>query len=216
MIVLDTETTGLSPKESAIVSIGAIDTETLKTFYEECRIFEGAKVEPRALEVNGFTMDQIIDPIKKSLETVLHNVIDFIDHSPDKTIAGANPEFDRSFIQEGINRCKIMDTKYNKPLHFGGGMSLDLLSSMLYHYKQKNIVPPMKNGRVSINADTVFKYVGIFSDRKIHNALTDAKMEAEAFSRLIYGRKMLDEFMQFPILYRVLEESDKNSPYHFH
>lgn len=204
MIVLDAETTGLSPVGCAIASIGAIDTENLKTFYEECRIFDGARIEQKALEVNGFTESQLKDPNKKSLETVLYNLLDFVELSPDRTIAGANPEFDRAFIQEGLQKCAILD-KYNKPLHFGGGMSLDLLSVMLHHYMQKGIVPPMKNGRVSINADTAFKYVGLFNDRKVHNALTDAKMEAEAFSRIIHGKQLLEEFKQYPILYKVLE-----------
>ena len=34
---------------------------------------------------------------------------------------------------------------------------------------------------------------------KAHNALEDAKLEAECFFRLIYGKNLLPEFKQFPI-----------------
>ncbi len=32
-----------------------------------------------------------------------------------------------------------------------------------------------------------------------HNALTDAKLTAECFSRIVYGKNLLEEFKKFPI-----------------
>ena len=45
MIIIDVETTGLDPKKYSIVSIGAVDfKKPMRTFYEECRIWDGAEV----------------------------------------------------------------------------------------------------------------------------------------------------------------------------
>ena len=60
MIVVDVETTGLYPNKNSIVSIGAVDfLNPVNTFYQECRIWRGAKISDQALEVNGFTKKQI-------------------------------------------------------------------------------------------------------------------------------------------------------------
>ena len=56
MIVVDVETSGLDDEKNSLLSIGAVDFYNPKNqFYGECRVREGAEVNPEALEVNGFT-----------------------------------------------------------------------------------------------------------------------------------------------------------------
>jgi len=210
MIFLDIETTGFDEKQCAIASIGIYDTITEKEFYEECKIFRDAKIEPGALRVNKFTEEQLRDPNKKTLGEILNSTLEFVKMSPNRTIAGANPDFDRRFIQHAIKRYGILDDA-GRPLHFGGGADVDVLSTCIDHYHRRNTSPPMKNGRISINADWVFKYVGIPSEE--HHALKDAKMEAEAYSRLIHGKYLLEEYKHLPVLCDVAEKEKSNTGY---
>lgn len=40
-----------------------------------------------------------------------------------------------------------------------------------------------------------------------HNALTGAKMEAEAFSRFIYGKSFFKEFENYPVPHYLLQRN---------
>ncbi len=78
MIVVDVETTGLDPRKHALLSIGAVDfLNPKKQFYGECRMWEGAEVfmgdeyYTCALNINGFTEEQIHDPTKKSVQQLI-------------------------------------------------------------------------------------------------------------------------------------------------
>jgi hypothetical protein len=62
MLVVDCEMTGLEPDQHSIVSVGAVDLDhPERQLYEECRAWDGAKIEDEALAVNGFTREQITD-----------------------------------------------------------------------------------------------------------------------------------------------------------
>lgn len=58
---------------------------------------------------------------------------------------------------------------------------------------------PEDDGYSGLNSDFIFKYVGITEERGEHDALEDAKLTAEAISRLAYGKQLLEEYKQFPI-----------------
>jgi hypothetical protein len=40
-------------------------------FYQECRIFKGAKIDKEALKINGFSEREIKDKKKKSLKEII-------------------------------------------------------------------------------------------------------------------------------------------------
>ena len=75
MIVLDIETTGVDALKNSIVSIGAIEFENPEErFYEECRIWDGAEINPLALEVNGYTEEEVKDINKKTEADVVWEI----------------------------------------------------------------------------------------------------------------------------------------------
>ena len=192
MIVVDCETTGISPRKNSIVSIGGLDFYSPSNkFYEECRIWEGAEIEQEALNVNGFTKEQITDPNKKSLEQTIKEFLKWTNSCFDVVFAGENPRFDIDFLKESANR-------YNIEFKFAH-RSIDLHSLCTAHYIKRGITPPLKDRRSDINTDKILNYVGLPAEPKPHHGLTGAKMEAEAFSRLIYGRSLLDEFSRYEI-----------------
>ena len=51
----------------------------------------------------------------------------------------------------------------------------------------------------ALNLDRILEYVGLPTRAEKHNALHDAKLEAEAFSRLFQNKGLLSEYATYPI-----------------
>ena len=191
MIIVDVETTGLNPQKHSIVSIGGIEFHNSKNqLYQECRIWEGAEIDREALVINGFTEESVKNINKQTLEETIKQ---FATWAQTKTgiIAGANPEFDREFLKASFKR-------YNIPWNYNV-ITLDIRAIWYAHSLKSKHPLKMRNGKIIVNFDAVLAYVGLPSEPKPHNALTGAKLEAEAFSRLIYGRQLLPEYVEFRI-----------------
>ena len=193
MIVLDIEASGLNPQKHSILSIGAVDFNNPKNqFYEECRLWDGAEVDPNALEVCGFTEQQIRDPKKKTVRKVLTEFVKWVKKIPEQTIVGQNPNtLDipitiASLAREGLDW---------KP----GYRTVDLHSVVYCHMLRRGIIPPTKDKRTDLNLDKILEYVGLPTEPRPHHGLTGAKMEAEAFSRVLYGKSLLKEYAKYPI-----------------
>jgi DNA polymerase-3 subunit epsilon len=192
MLVVDVETTGIAPSRHSIVSIGAVDfAYPANQFYRECRPFEGAEVDAGALEVNGFTLEQLSDTGRPRLLDALHDFLSWARGCNDQTLAGQNTFFDRDFLELAVHR-------YHLEWPFGRRI-IDLHSVCYTHMLTHGKRPPMKEQRADLTNDRILKYVGLPEEPRPHHALTGAKMEAEAFSRLLYGRSLLQEFELHPL-----------------
>ena len=192
MIVVDVETTGVDSKKNSIVSIGAIDfSNPQNQFYQECRVWEGAEITQQALYINGFTKEQITDQNKMSLEEAVKKFIVWMGNIAEQTLAGENPSFDRDFLRNSIEKYKIN--------YLIGHRTIDLHSICYQHHLKKEFRPPIRDSRTDLNLDGILKYSGLPEEPKPHHALTGAKMEAEAFSRLIYGKNLLPEFEKYSV-----------------
>jgi len=197
MIVIDVETSGIDPKKNSIVSIGAIDFPNPKnSFYAECRIWNGSEINSEALKINGFSIMNITSPEKPSLEEIIRNLLMWTENIKDRTIAGINPFFDRDFLRESCKRCNI---KY--PF---GDRIVDLHSLCYADYLRRGKEPLIMNGRTAIDSKRLFEYVGLPEEPRPHNAKTGAEMEAEAFSRIIYGENLLEPYAKYPIPYYLI------------
>ena len=196
MIVADIEATGLDPRKHSILSIGAIEFEhPERIFYGECRVWDGASIMSDALAVNGFTKQECIDPKKHSLEELMRNFMHWIEQCEDKTLAGQNPSFDRDFLNDSFARAHI-------GWHFSY-RTLDLNSMVYLDATRRGIPIPRKNDRADFSLDTILGYLGLPAEPKPHIGINGAKYEAEAFSRLLYGKNLLPEFAEFPIVHAV-------------
>jgi len=194
MIVVDIETSGIDPDRHSIVSIGAVDfSHPERRFYEECRVWEGALISEEALLINGYTEVEITDVRKQTDEDLLKKFVVWVEAGDSHTLMGHNPAFDISFLDETAER-------YHIELPFPH-RSLDLHSICFAHMIKAGITPPVHNKRTDINSEKVSEYVGIPIEPKPHNALNGAIYEAEAFSRLLYNKKLLPEFENYPIVW---------------
>lgn len=190
MIVVDVETTGLSSEKNSIVSIGAVDfVNPENQFYEECRVWDGAEIDDFALKVNGFTEEQVKDMDKKSLKDLISEFLVWTEKFTDKTIAGENPSFDTGFLEDSAKRYDL-----NWPF---GYRIVDLHTLSYSHYLSRLLQPPTKKNKSDLSLNKTLVYVGLPEEPNPHNALTGAKMEAEAFSRIIYGKNLLKEFEKY-------------------
>lgn len=193
MIVVDVEASGTEPLKHSIVSVGALDLDNpTNQFYEECHIWDGAHVMDEALEVNGFTVEQIKDSSKQGEGELTHKFIDWAMRIEDRTLAGQNPSFDRDFLRHAAERAGHT----NWPFAF---RTVDTHTLCYMHMVQRGIAPPHEHQRSALDLDAVLNYCGIPREPEPHNALTGAKSHAEVISRLLYGKKLLPEFEQYAI-----------------
>lgn len=168
MIVFDIETTGLSPTKNAMVSLGAVDYDTEEEFYGECCIIPTFQfVEMEALAVNGFSLDEVNDATKQFDFQLYTRFLKWAE-GREMLLAGQQVgSFDILFLRAIHDRCGW----------FGkwpfGHRSIDLHS-----------VAFAKFGK-SLSLDGVLKAVGLEPEPKPHNALTGARLERDAFKKLL-------------------------------
>jgi len=192
MIVVDIEASGVDPHKNSLVSVGAVDfADPENQFYEECRVWEGAHIDDAALKINGFSKEEILSKEKQTDADLLLKFLSWASGCEERTIGGQNPSTDRDFLKYTAERYRI-----NWPF---AHRTLDLHSICYFHSIRRGITPPTKNNHSSLNLDSILSYVGIGDEPKPHNGLTGAKLEAEAFSRLMYDRGLLDEFSNFKL-----------------
>ncbi len=91
MLAVDVESSGTEAHKHSILSLGAIDlgNPSRPFFYEECRAWDGAKLEPEAFAVNGYTEASATDPNKQSEADLVHKFKAWALEADDRTFAGA-------------------------------------------------------------------------------------------------------------------------------
>ena len=195
MIVLDVETTGLDPEKNSLVSIAALDfDDSEERFYQECRIWEEAEIDPKALLINGLTDIELVDIEKKTESDIVKNFLYWIKDKRDITIAGQNPSFDVNFIKAAAERAGEVST-----LPF---RTIDIHSLAWAHMKSRGEEPPIENNKSSLGSDRIMKYVGLPPEPKPHVGINSVLWEYEAIFRLINGVPKLEEFKEFPVPFR--------------
>ncbi len=197
MIVVDVETTGTWASKHGMVAIGAVEFEhPANQFYVECRIDADTEVDPQALAINGFSLAQIKDKKKPSIAEATKQFLDWTASVKDKTLAGHNTHFDAEFLRRATSRLKTSPTDRIWPF---GYKYIDMHSIAYATLKRHRLEIPLKYDFSALTSPTVYEFVGLPNEPDPHNALTGAKMEAEAMHRLIYGTSLLPEFAKQPL-----------------
>ncbi|MBI2048582.1 MAG: 3'-5' exoribonuclease [Parcubacteria group bacterium] len=194
MIVLDVESSGTEYHVHSILSLGAIEFENpTNQFYDECRMWDGAHVMDEALEVNGFTRDEIIDEKKKTEAELVRSFLAWANGVGEKTLAGQNPSFDRDFVKAAAGRAHIDYDLAHR--------TIDTHTLAWMHMVKRGIEPPIDpvKQHSKLNLDAVLNYTGIPAEPEPHNALTGAMCHAEVIARLLYDKPLLPEFSHYEI-----------------
>lgn len=194
MIIIDIETTGTEPNLHAIIDIAAIDFNNPQNqFHQQCQIRENSQIDPESLEYNGFKKEDLTNPNLPTTKQALINLKNWTENIKDLTIAGINPDFDISFLQKNYQLFNI-----SSPF---GYRKIDL-HTLIYTkalQTEKLIIDPEKNYS-AMNSDAQMGFVGLPAEPKPHNsALNGAIWETEAFSRIIKGKSLFEQFSHYPI-----------------
>ena len=107
------------------------------------------------------------------------------------TLAGHNVQFDIKFLERAFDLYRMK--------WIFGHRNLDTHSLVYADHLSRHIAFPERNNKSDITSDFVFNYVGLPKEKRPHNGLTGAKMEAESISRILYGKSLLVEFKRFKI-----------------
>jgi len=207
MIVLDIETSGGHPTENGIWQIGAIDLNTMEEFLDESRIDDKDEIEVEALKVCGKTEEELRDSNKQSQKELLDKFFKWLETRKMKTLLCHLPEFDQGFL-----RCKARKYFGTDPFWPDSHRPFDLhtiAQVKFFEINGKFLTKEDNNSDMGLR--NILKLCGIEDERrsvregkilkegKPHNALEDARLTAECFSRLVYRKNLFPEYTQFKI-----------------
>jgi DNA polymerase III subunit epsilon len=168
-IVLDTETTGLSPATGdRVVEIGCVELINHIPTGKHLHLYLNPErqMADEAYRVHGLSDDFLAD--KPIFATVADQFLDFVE---DSTLVIHNAPFDMGFLNAELERVRrpalknaVIDTvELARSVHPGARVSLD---SLCKHYGIDN------------------------SRRALHGALLDSEILAEVYLELIGGRQV--------------------------
>lgn len=196
MIVVDIETSGLDFNKCGIWQIGAVELENPEnTFLEEARIDDEDKIidegKETVLEIIGKTEEQLRDKNKQAQKQLIENFFKWFGSIKIKDCICQHPGFDLGFLT-------VKARKYNLEIPFPHrAFDLHTLAQIKFFEINKKFL--IKENKSDLGLTNILEFVGMKDERGAHNALEDAKLEAECFSRLIFGKNLLPEYSKFPI-----------------
>ena len=166
-IVLDTETTGLSPLEG-IIEIACIETKGLIPTNKRFHVLLNPekKISEDAFKVHGFTNEFLKD--KKKFKDIAEEFLDFI---KEKDLIIHNAPFDLGFLNNELKLANKTEIKKNK------------IIDTLILAKQK--YPGQSN-----SLDALCKRFNIdLSRRTKHNAILDCELLREVYINIIEAKE---------------------------
>jgi len=159
-VVVDIETTGVSPTKNEIIELSAIkvvNNETTETF--STLIKPKGRISSFITSLTGISNQMVSD--KEPIENVIGNFFNFVGNS---IVLGHNVRFDMSFIK--INCKKILGFDFTNP-------TIDTLRI------SRLLLPEVKNHKLS----TLAEHYGI-SSAGHHRGLFDCEMTYQLHQKL--------------------------------
>jgi len=168
-IILDTETTGLDPREDRVIEIGGVELDnrfpTGRTFHVYVNA-QGRPVHPDALAVHGISDADLVG--KPTFTEIAEQFIAFIDGA---RLVAHNASFDMGFINAEFERIGLPPVE---PVRVVDSLALA---------RRKHPMGPN-------SLDALCRRYGIDNSRRTkHGALLDSELLAEVYIELIGGRQ---------------------------
>lgn len=212
MIVLDLETSGLEQEKVGIWQIGALDFYNPKnTFLQESRIDDSDVIGLSALKVIGKTEAELRDSRKQSQRKLIENFFEWVRKISHRNMISQNPQT----LDYPLLARKAREYGLKNPLAYRS-FDVHTLAQIRHHQiKGTYLIGERKQEpgvqESSMNLSAVLEFCGLPDERirveenkvtkegKPHNALEDAKLTAECFSRLTLSRNLLPEYVKFAV-----------------
>ncbi len=200
MIVVDIETSGLNFEKCGIWQIGAVDLDKPEnTFLEEARIddedfiINSVQSERTVFEVIGKTEEELREISKQSQRDLITNFFNWAKKVNINNCICQNPQFDLGFI---FSKAR----KYNLEIPFHSrAIDLHSIAQIRYFDINKKFLIKEEKNCFGMGLTEILNFCGMKDNRDVHNALEDAKLTAECFSRIVYGKKLFSEYNKFEI-----------------
>jgi DNA polymerase-3 subunit epsilon len=196
----DLETTGLDYKTNAIHQFSGcieLDGTIIESFNFKMKPFEGAIIEPKALETSNVTEEQIMayppaEEVFKDFMRMLSRYVKKFDKKDKMFLVGYNnAAFDNAFLREFYVRYQ-RDDYFNS---WFWGNTIDVMVLASEHLTE------MRVGMENFKLMTTARALGIEIDEsKLHDAEYDIEL-----TRNIY-RIVTNRFNEKPSVYGVLDE----------
>lgn len=169
MIIIDVETTGLEPTQHGVASIGAVAWPGESQYYVEPQVdLLAVKVDDDALRINGFTVEQLVDPKRPVMKDALAEFLTWTKSATDDLIlAGWNGNFDVRFLREEFRRNGL-----DWPFTF---RSIDLHSIAYFLMQTIDKFTPKHDGVSTVGLNYVLRWADLPPEPDPHNALTGAQ-----------------------------------------
>lgn len=180
IISVDVETSGLDPAKHSILSIGAVvlssDHEE-RAYYGSCKMWDGAEYAERALEVNGFTIEEITMPSKKTEAQLINDFFYWVKEQKEggtehAILLGHNPDFDKDFIFAASERAFV-----KPPFSF---RTIDVHSVAYMHFLKMG-----KEISERLTLDNILRRMNLPAEPKPHNALTGARCNIDVVKGIL-------------------------------
>jgi len=226
MIVIDIECSGINKSINGIWQIGAYELENpSNTFLMESSIDEDDEVHQSALKVIGKTESELRDKSKMSQKELIQKFFEWSAKVPSKNIIAQNPLFDVGFLEAKSTKYELHNIRaVGGPEAFPfpyRNFDLHVVAQTVYHRIKGEFLWKKETNASDMGLSNILEFCGIGDHRRkvhngkivqegaAHNALEDAKLTGEAFSRLIYGKNLLEEFREFAVPEYLLKNSEE-------
>jgi DNA polymerase III subunit epsilon len=171
VVVFDTETTGLNPKEDEILSIGAVkikDNKILTSQTFEVYLKNSKEISYKSIEIHGIRACDL-----HSARDANEGIKEFLHFIGSRALVGYYLEFDVAMINKYTKNI-LGITLPNKQIEV----------SEIYYDKQIGVIP---QGNVDLRFDTILKKYNV-PNMGVHNAVNDAIMTAMIYLKLTKGK----------------------------
>jgi len=176
-LVIDTETTGLSPRYNKTLTVGMLLVDVEKKFFnilDSNHIFirhAGRNVNPAAMKVNKINIEEH-NKIAIEEDEACEEINQFVEKNKlhNTTLLGHNFHFDRGFLNALFNKVGILPK-----LHNGHEDTMRIWRDL----KRNQIVP----FDLRSNLGTIANYFEI-DYKKAHDALADCHITAKVYHKM--------------------------------
>lgn len=183
-IFVDVETSGLNPKQNAILEIGCIiETDhATEEFVIECSPFKNDVIDKKALKVNHISEDDLFkrmppEDAYQSFISILSKHIDRYDRRDKFFFFAYNATFDYNFLREWFLKN---NDKYFGSWFFYPAIDVAVLAAM-YLKDERHRMPNFK-------LTTVAPVMGVeINMEKAHSALYDTKIMRSVYKKTTRG-----------------------------
>lgn len=175
-IVLDTETTGIDPKQGhKIIEIGCVELVNRRLTGNHYHVYINPDrfVEQEAIDVHGITNEFLID--KPKFSEIVHEFVDFVKGAQ---LVIHNAPFDVGFLDHEFGQLTVSPVR----------RIADICTVLDTLTMARDLHPGQKN-----NLDALCKRYGIDnSHRELHGALLDSEILADVYLQMTGGQTKLN------------------------